>query len=350
MHDGQGFGLPRKGDFQHVMICGPFEPRLDDLLDQRGYHGVVPEGLYPWGTFRDEDGFLYTLARRVPFGPPVDVREKGDQRKALGRRLMVNSNRDAEGLVLNLDCLKAAGVSDGATVLRVGDRVEMRQAMGADGQPWHVAINEKQMEWVENGAFELRGSIIWPGLQWYLIDRDESTFYASLMFQAEGSILGRPVKGFMFVEQAYMAPGGQLYAHRDTLVGKQLETTWYTFATRYTDGSVEAGHFIAGHDRSGFFMVTDGQRVLHRTSNLKARVVRSAGGQWHERIELDVDGERWEMIASQQGRLLATAKMPNQQQEGVVRRVGETRKPAVWCAWGESAPGHGDVGRNRYDL
>lgn len=344
------FGMPRKGDFQHFMLCGPFEPRLDDLLDQRGYHGVVPEGLFPWGTLRSANGNLYTIARRVPFGPPVSVSEKGEERKALGRRLMINSNRDAEGLVLNLDHLRGAGVSDSPIVERVGDHAVLRSRLEPQGQPWRVEVNERRMHWNEEGSFSLTGEIIWPGLQWYLIAREESTFYASLMFQAKGEILGEAVEGFIFLEQAYMAEGGMLYAHRDTLVAKGVETTWYTFANRYEDGSIEAGHFIAGHDRAGFFMLTDGQRVLHRSSNLKAKVTRNAGGHWHDRIDLDVDGERWEMVSDPRGRLLSTAKMPNPQQEGRVRRVGETRKAVAWCAWGESAPSHGDVSCNRYAI
>jgi hypothetical protein len=344
------FGMPRKGDFQHFMLCGAFEPRLDDLLDQRGYHGVVPEGLYPWGTLRGASGNLYTIARRVPFGPPVSVAEKGEERKALGRRLMINSNKDAEGLVLNLDHLRAAGVSDDPIVERAGDHAVLRNGADPRGKSWRIEVNERRMLWNEQDSFSLQGTLIWPGLQWYLIARDESTFYASLMFQATGTVLGEPVQGFIFLEQAYMAEGGMLYAHRDTLVAKGVETTWYTFATRYEDGSVEAGHFIAGHDRSGFFMLTDGQQVLHRSSNLKATVIRNADGHWHDRIDLDVDGERWEMISDPRGRLLSTAKMPNPQQEGLVRRVGETRKPLAWCAWGESAPGHGNVGRNRYSV
>jgi len=343
-------GLPRKGDFQHFMVCGPFEPRLDDMLDTRGYHGVVPEGFYPWGTLRDAAGNTYSVARRVPYGPPVSVSEAGDQRKALGRRLMFQTNKDASGMVLNEGVLRAAGVSDGAVVGRAGEVVELRPGADPRGKDWNIRITEKTMHWSEQDVIDLSGDIIWPGLQWYLIDRNESTFYASLMFNARGTIMGTPVQGFIFLEQAYMAEGGMLYAHRDTLVAKGVETSWYTFATRYDDGSLEAGHFILGHDRSGFFMVTDGKQILQRTSNATGAVRRTAEGHWHEGIRIDADGVQWEMVTDPNLRLLGTAKMPNPQQEGRVQRVGETRKPVAWCAWGESAPRHGDRGVNRYEI
>lgn len=350
MNQVMALGLPRKGDFQHSMICGPFEPRLDDLLDQRSYHGVVPEGFYPWGTVRDASGNAYSIARRVPYGPPISVSEKGDERKALGRRLMFQTNKDQDGLVLNTEVLRAAGISDGARVQRVGDAVEMRPAADPRGKNWGLRLTEKTLHWEEEDVFSIDGQIIWPGLQWYLIDRDESTFYASLMFRAKGQIMGEPVDGFIFLEQAYMAEGGMLYAHRDTLVAKGVENAWYSFATEYEDGSIEAGHYIVGNDRAGFFMVTDGKKVLKRTSDARGEVIRAADGLWHEGIRIEADGERWEMVTEPRLRLLGTAKMPNPQQEGRVQRVGETRKPVAWFAWGESAPTHGDRGVNRYAI
>jgi hypothetical protein len=350
MNQPLSFGLPRKGDFQHHMVCGPFEPRLDDLLDLRGYHGVVPDGFYPWGTMRDAAGNAYSIVRRVPYGLPIAVTEKGDERKAVGRRLMFSTNKGHDAMVLNVDVLRAAGVSDGAVVERVGDAVEMRPAADPRGKNWKLRVTEKSFHWEEQDVCSIDGEIIWPGLQWYLIARDESTFYASLMFHAKGQIMGEPVEGFIFLEQAYMAEGGMLYAHRDTLVAKGVETTWNTFATRYDDGSIEAGHVILGNDRSGFFMVTDGKNVLKRTSNATGEVLRATDGPWHAGIRIDADGEAWEIVTEPRLRLVSTAKMPNPQQEGRMQRVGETRKAVAWCNWGESAPHHGSIGRNRFAI
>jgi hypothetical protein len=33
--------------------------------------------------------------------------------------------------------------------------------------------------------------------------------------------------------------------------------------------------------------------------------------------------------------------IPNPQQEGLMRRVGEKRRPEVWMAWGETVPANG---------
>jgi hypothetical protein len=43
-------------------------------------------------------------------------------------------------------------------------------------------------------------------------------------------------------------------------------------------------------------------------------------------------------------------QLANPQQEGLVRRVGETRKPVAWFSWGETAPRHGNTRTNRYSI
>ena len=63
-------------------------------------------------------------------------------------------------------------------------------------------------------------------------------------------------------------------------------------------------------------------------------------------MDLDVDGTAWEILQPKSLRILPTGHTPNRQQEGVVRRVGETRKAVRWMAWGETA--HGTERVRRY--
>jgi hypothetical protein len=51
---------PRRGDFGWQALVSAFEPTLDDMMSNRAYFGMPPEALYLWGTFRDQDGEIYT--------------------------------------------------------------------------------------------------------------------------------------------------------------------------------------------------------------------------------------------------------------------------------------------------
>lgn len=322
-------GMPRKGDFQHFTVCGPFEPRIDDLLDLRVYYGLFPEAFFIYGTVRDAAGNMYTMARRIPYGPPVAHSEKGEERKAMGRRLMFQTNRGDEHLRFKVDILKASGTSDDPRVERVGGCIRFSSVAQARGGPWQARVSENTLAWQEDGVLSLEVEVVRPALQWYLIDRDESTLYGSMMYEARGEVLGEPVRGFIFFEQSHMAEGGVLYAHRDTLVGKGVEICWYSRGTRWDDGGVEVGHFIAGNDRAGFGMATDGRRMTLLTSNVDAVVRRAADGYWHDGVNFNASGEAREIVPDPRGRQVDLSKMPNPQQEGLVRRVGDTRKRGV---------------------
>lgn len=342
--------MPKKGDFQHVTTCGPFEPLLDDLTEDRGYHGLSLEGTYFYGTVRDRAGNMYTLLRRLPSHVPAAMQEAGASRKGVGRRLMYQSNVGKDALRLDVDVIKAAGVSDGYETKRTADSLTFAKAPAAEGKPWSVALTTTTMDWQEEGVFSLRGTMLPLALQWYLIDRDDSLYYGSRNYHVVGTVKGEPVEGFIFIEQPYMPEGGRLYAHRDSLMGQKIEICWYSWGTRWDDGSIECGHFIGGNDRAGFGMAAQGDKITLLTSAVTAEVNRASDGYWHDGIRLDANGEAWEIVADPRGRQVDMNQLANPQQEGLVRRVGETRKPVAWFAWGETSPSHGDKGVNRYAI
>lgn len=344
------FGMPRKGDFQHYTVCGPFQPNIEDLLDRRSYHGLQPDAFFIYGTLRDAAGNMYTVARRVAYGPAAAFSEKGEERKAMGSRLMFQSNRGDDDLRLHIELMKGSGSSDGAIVQRRGDVMHLQAGANPRGKGWQADVGVNALAWQEDDVLSFTGKAILPALQWYLIERDEGTLYGSMMYEATGTVQGEAVHGFIFFEQSHMAEGGVLYAHRDTLVGKAVENCWYSWGTRWDDGSVEVGHFICGNDRAGFGMATDGKTLTLCTSDATAVVTRAEDGYWHDGIRINAGGEQWEIIPDARGRQVDMAKMANPQQEGLVRRVGETRKPVAWFAWGETAPTHGNTRTNRYSI
>jgi len=157
----------------------------------------------------------------------------------------------------------------------------------------------------------------------------------------EGECLGRKVRGFIGFDVMYMYEGGEVYQTKDALVQEEVEVTWYTFATRYTDGSIDAGHVLIGNDLMGFSILTNENGKVRFTYDTDCIVNLDPGGYWHTGIDAQLFGEEWELIADPRGRMPELGPIPNPQLEGRWQRKGETRKPEVWFAWGEAAPSHG---------
>ena len=150
------------------------------------------------------------------------------------------------------------------------------------------------------------------------------------------------MRGFYGADDMYMH--GQIY-HHDLLIGKQLHITWYTWATRYTDGTLDAGHFMLGHDGLGMLLLCDETGAVNRTTDVNGIVELDSTGTWPARIEVHAPGQWWEFLPDAKGRMVDFMPIPNPQAEGRWRRVGDTREPAHWFAYGEVAPSHGTVPR-----
>lgn len=140
METALNFGMPKKGDLQHFIVCGPFEPSLADLSETRGYHGLSLEAGYLYGTVRDRSGNMYTVLRRVPSHVPSPLVQSDNTRKAPGRRLMFQTNRGADDLHFDLGVMKQSGVADDYTMEASADRVTYRSAADPQGAPWSIAL------------------------------------------------------------------------------------------------------------------------------------------------------------------------------------------------------------------
>ena len=154
-------------------------------------------------------------------------------------------------------------------------------------------------------------------------------WYRSRIFRATGAVDGVPVDGFVGCDEVHLAPGRQNYVD-DPLTATHLSEAWCTWATAYDDGSVEAGHVAFGRDGFAFGLrSTDGVATV--TTNVSGTVTHDAHG-CPARIAFDVDGDRWEFVADARGFAAEPLPGPVRQAEGWCHRVGETRRPVVWCA------------------
>jgi hypothetical protein len=317
-----------------------------DTVDERSYFGLAPEATYVYGTCRDDAGEIATMMRRIPFAGAASPVHDGEVRRSLGSRLVL-MRTDEDEYQLSPAGRRSAS-ADGVHGVVDGDTACFDSV--AEGAPFRVRFSPESFTYEEQGAIDLRGRLIGPGLHWFLPGRDSATYYVSQIYQVEGTVLGREARGFVCFDQVYMPPGGVLYAVHDAMMGAELELAWYTWATRWVDGTVEAGHFTLGHDRFGFAVFTDTDGNVTATSEVDGVVTRSADGYWTDGVRFDVAGEAWEFVPDPRGRMGALGRMPNPQQEGLMRRVGDDREPAVWMAWGETVPSHGETRRQRYSV
>jgi hypothetical protein len=323
------------GDFEGAALSGArtFDPA--ELVEDRRPLGLAREATYLWGTLRDDTGRPLSFMRRiVPEGLSSD--EAGE--RALGDRLILQAAFDgADAMRVRREARAAASsdavkrsVEDGRAVFRAdGEQSSFALAAGTDA-----------VTWTESGIVEVSGATVATGLQWYATG-DDAMLYPTQTWLVDGEALGRPVRGFLFIEEAYMQPGGRLYIRRDPLHAARY-LTWYSWATEWDDGTVEIGHHLFGQGRFHVGVRADSNGRVHHAREMDARITRNTDGYWMDRIDYTIDGEAWELVADPVGRMVDLGPIPNPQQEGLMQRVGETRQPVTWMAWGETVPANGD--------
>lgn len=92
-----------------------------------------------------------------------------------------------------------------------------------------------------------------------------------------------------------------LYGPEDPLAGHHPHVIWYTWGTRYKDGSFEGGHFGAGHDRFGFALLTNDWQETLVTTNVEALVKPGADRNFPEAVYLRADDTLWEFLPGPKG-------------------------------------------------
>jgi hypothetical protein len=324
---------PGMGEFAYQTVCGAFQPTIESMASTAPLMGMPPEGLYLWGTLRDEDGNMYCPMRRIPYDLP-------GAKKDTRRRFFLQSNLGTDQY--HLDQIgRQSAVNDGHSRVVEADKVAWRSHPDAPGNPFLAEWTPETCRWVEEGAMDIAGTLVKPGLQWYIPSRATAMSYVACIFEMEGTILGRKVRGFIGFDVMYMYEGGECYQTKDALVQEKLELAWYTWATRYTDGSIDAGHFMLGNDMAGFAILTDENGNVRFTYDVDGQVSFGLDGYWQTGITMSAFGQEWEFMPDPRGRMPDLGPLPNPQVDGRWQRAGDTREPEVWFAWGEAAPTHG---------
>jgi hypothetical protein len=314
----------RGQDFSWACVAGSLDMRPSDYAHVGEMLGLPMSQTFFYGTVRDAQGNIWNPMRRFT--------ADGGPEKFL---LQTNSERDSIGIHRAgrhaASCIGSSRVLDGA-------EIRFTSAPDAVGEPFEMRATAEGLSWIEVGTMELRGTAVPPGLHWHLPDRVDGMYYISQIYEVEGEILGNEVHGFIPMDQLWMR--GTVYQD-DVFVGRKAEIIWYTWATRYEDGTFDGGHFLVGHRKLGFAVTYDERGVVTATANVSGRVTLDGEGPWPAAIEVVADGEQWEFVPDDRGRMTDLMPIPNPQIEGRWRRRGDTRQARHWSAWGEIAPSHG---------
>jgi hypothetical protein len=220
-----------------------------------------------------------------------------------------------------------------------GHAVHWSSVPGEHGNPWTISASGDAISWREEGLFDLQGPLIGTGMQWYLPGVDWGTFYVSQLYDLSGTCEGRAVKGVMALDQVYLAEGGAIHFKKDLVVNNKMHVIWWSFATIYKDGTFEAGSFMVGHDNLGYAILMNDRGEVRCTTSIEGQVKHLPDSYFaSEAVVTLEDGEQWEFLPDLKGHMIDfVGGFPiTAQQEGRWRRVGDTREPDRWMAWGES--------------
>jgi hypothetical protein len=321
----------RQQDFEWRCVVGSIDTDPRDYV-RESLFGLPLSQTFIYGTVRDADGNIWTPMRRL----------SGDA-DAYGENFLLQSNAGNDALRVHKAGRSSARGHGAIRSLEEG-ALHLTSNPSATGDPFELRADARVFHWSEGDTLELEGAAVPPGLHWHLPDRDKGMYYMSQIYQVEGRILDRDVRGFIPLDQLWMH--GLIYID-DIFIGDEAEVVWYTWATRYVDGSFEGGHFMVGHRRLGFAVVYDEMGQVSATTDVDASVTLDGDGPWPSRIDLTAAGETWEFLPDARGRMVDLMPIPNPQIEGRWRRSGDTREPLCWFAWGEIAPSHG-LARRRH--
>ncbi|NIA52504.1 hypothetical protein HAV22_02395 [Massilia sp. TW-1] len=323
--------VPERADFDYQCLVGPQKVTGAGLADLRDHFGLKLTKHMPFGCVRDAGGDIYAMVRALnaPGSSPNPT------------KFIYQSTRIGDGRHVRIDKARSAAQAPTMFPRRWldGDTAGWASHEDEAGNPWRITASGTHFSWQEDGLFALEGRLLGQGMQWYLPGRDWGTFYVSQLYDVAGMCEGRAVKGFITLDQAWMAEGGAIHFKKDLVVNHGMHVIWWTFVTVYTDGSWDLGSFMVGHGRLGYAIFQNEKGEIRCTTDIEGEVVHKPGSYFVERAHIVVGGvETWEFVPDPKGEMIDfVGGFPiTAQQEGRWRRRGDTRTPDRSLGWGET--------------
>tara|TARA_R110001592_G_scaffold124543_3_gene333508 strand:- start:713 stop:1744 length:1032 start_codon:yes stop_codon:yes gene_type:complete len=322
--------IPERGDFGFQQLVGPHKVTGGAMAGERGFFGLKLSKSSPFGSVRDEDGNIYSFVRSLlaPNGTPNPT-----------KFIYQTNHVDGKHLRMDLERMAAQAPTPVPVQTLEGDTVTWTNQPDEPGNGWKITASSERLTWKEDGLFEFEGRLLGSGLQWYLPGVEWGTFYVSQLWDISGVCEGRQVKGAMALDQFYMAEGGAIHFKKDLVVNNKMHVIWWSFVTIYKDGTWDAGSFMVGHEHLGYAIFMNEKGEIRTTTDIEGIAVHKDGSYFLKSAHIILDGEEeWEFLPAPKGEMIDfVGGFPiTAQQEGRWRKVGDTREPDRWLAWGES--------------
>ncbi len=331
-------GLPRTGDFDGAALASGREIDPAQWASDDPILGLVREAGYLYGTVRNAEGEMFSIARRIPAQEDV-APDTANGFRSLGSGLILLSTQAVTGESGDtMRFRREAKTAARSNLLERAPRPKGVRFAAPSGElgATQIDLDVDTFAYREEGLVDVGGERNCPALQWYLPGPDSALLYLTQSWEVEGSVLSEQVRGFMSWEEAYMYPGGRLYIAKDPLDNVDY-VSWYSGMTRFADGTTELRHFGLGGRSYGWAISSSSTGEVTAGRHVDGVIHLDADGSWHEGIDIDVDGVAWRCEPDPRGHM-ELGPIANPQQEGRIFRADDTRTPEVHMAWGEIVP------------
>ncbi len=215
-------------------------------------------------------------------------------------------------------------------------RVSGEPKGGYSSEPLRIVHTADRLEWDEGELMSVSGPLVGAATQWFTPGPDGGMFFTGHPHRVSGTCLGKAVEGFAFNDQMYL-PIGDHYG--SSAFFQKVHVAFVMWGTEYEDGTVEAGQIGLGHGKFAFAVFSNAHGPFVETTNVSATLERDDDG-YPTYMLFDVAGEPWEWVSAEYSALRQFGP-EYRGAEGLMRRVGEQRKPRVWMGYMESFKSRG---------
>lgn len=311
--------LPQMGDFKHQVVLGPFEIAIEAMRPDFSPHGLTLDAGWIYSQFRDDDDNIYTILRKVA--------------GHWTGNLIMRSNAGVEQIEMRPEMFDS--YTGALEVTWNQERITWQSPGGLPGvaHPFAYSTTTEAATWKEGELLDIRGQLLRPGMQWYCPNPQSPGLYALHVYKAEGTILGRKVKGWYGYDFIYFLPG--VPWHLGPYPGR-LEVAYHTLANEFDDGSIEVGMICYGLEGWTFAVISDGDKLIHCAREVDVQIVRKDSG-YPQEILYSFDGVEYHWQADPRGELALVGSVGERETyrgaEGHCQRVGDTRRIVNGQGW-----------------
>jgi hypothetical protein len=210
-------------------------PELHEYYRTFSPHGLTFQAAWLTMVLIDEAGQKYNIVREY----------KIDESTLMNACLLFNDlNKMAEPIFGPTDLYKGRISHE---LIKEEGHILVRPFSEKNAEDLYIKIQPQNIIYRDaGGRVDLKLKALAPALNFYCPGKLEDFFYQSEPHWVEGTLNGKPVKGFGLMDIAW-GPGGVGFAQ--SKIYKILEETWLVWLNVYEDGTKEGGLYITGVDQ-----------------------------------------------------------------------------------------------------